>query len=32
MDDFVSWVDLVGWWSRFQAQVFNPLLSGSNAH
>jgi hypothetical protein len=21
MDDFVSWVDLVGWWPRFEAQV-----------
>jgi len=29
MDDFVSWVDLVGWWPRFEAQVLNPLLSGS---
>jgi uridine kinase len=32
MDDFVSWVDLVGWWPRFEAQVLNPLLSGSDAH
>jgi uridine kinase len=32
MDDFVSWVDLVGWWPRFEAQVINPLLSGNDAH
>ena len=32
MDDFVSWVDLVGWWPRFEAQVLNPLLWGSDAH
>jgi uridine kinase len=32
MDDFVSWVDLVGWWPRFETQVLNPLLSGSDAH
>ena len=32
MDDFVSWVDLVGWWPRFEAQVLDPLLSGSDAH
>jgi hypothetical protein len=32
MDDFVSWVDLVGWWPRFEAQVLGPLLSGSDAH
>ena len=32
MDDFVSWVDLVGWWPRFEAQVLNPLLSGNDAH
>ena len=32
MDDFVSWVDLVGWWPRFEAQVVNPLLSGNDAH
>ena len=32
MDDFVSWVDVVGWWPRFEAQVLNPLLSGSDAH
>jgi uridine kinase len=32
MDDFVSWVDLMGWWPRFEAQVLNPLLSGSDAH
>jgi len=32
VDDFVSWVDLVGWWPRFEAQVLNPLLSGSDAH
>jgi len=32
MDDFVSWVDLVGWWPRFESQVLNPLLSGSDAH
>lgn len=32
MDDFVSWADLVGWWPRFEAQVVNPLLSGSDAH
>lgn len=32
MDDFVSWVDLVGWWPRFEAQVLKPLLSGSDAH
>jgi len=31
MDDFVSWVDLVGWWPRFEAQVLNPLLSGRDA-
>jgi hypothetical protein len=30
MDDFVSWVDLVGWWPRFEAQVLNPLLSGND--
>ena len=29
---FVSWVDLVGWWPRFEAQVLDPLLSGSDAH
>ena len=32
MDDFVSWVDLVGWWPRFEAQVLNPLLTGNDAH
>ena len=32
MDDFVSWVDLVGWWPRFETQVLNPLLSGNDAH
>ena len=32
MDDFVSWVDLVGWWPRFEAQVLNPLLSRGDAH
>ena len=32
MDDFVSWVDLVGWWPRFEAEVLNPLLSGNDAH
>jgi hypothetical protein len=32
MDDFVSLVDLVGWWPRFGAQVLKPLLSGSDAH
>jgi len=32
IDDFVSWVDLVGWWPRFEAQVLNPLLTGNNAH
>ena len=31
IDDFVSWVDLVGWWPRFEAQVLSPLLSGSDA-
>ena len=31
-DDFVSWVDLVGWWPRFEAQVLEPLLSGGDAH
>jgi hypothetical protein len=31
MDDFVSWVDLVGWWPRLEAQVLNPLLSGVDA-
>jgi len=28
MDDFVSWVDLVGWWPRFEAQVLNPVAFG----
>ena len=32
MDDFVSWVDLVGWWPRLEAQDLKPLLSGSDAH
>jgi len=32
VDDFVSWVDLVGWWPRFEEQVLKPLLSGSDAH
>ncbi len=32
MDDFVSWVDLVGWWPRFEDQVLSPLLSGRDAH
>jgi uridine kinase len=32
MDDFVSWVDLVGWWPRFEAQVLNPLFEGADAH
>jgi uridine kinase len=32
MDDFVSWVDLVGWWPRFEVQVLDPLMSGSDAH
>jgi Cytidylate kinase len=32
IDDFVSWVDLVGWWPRFETQVLNPLLSGNDAH
>lgn len=32
MDDFASWVDLVGWWPRFESQVLNLLLSGSDAH
>jgi uridine kinase len=32
MDDFVSWVDLVGWWPSFEAQVLDPLLSGGDAH
>jgi len=32
MDDFVSWVDLVGWWPRFEAQVLNPLILGNDAH
>jgi len=32
MDDFVSWVDLVGWWPRLEAQVLGPLLSGNDAH
>jgi uridine kinase len=32
MDDFVSWVDLVGWWPRFEAQVLSPLLSRGDAH
>jgi hypothetical protein len=32
MDDFISWVDIVGWWPRFEAQVLNPLLSGGDAH
>jgi uridine kinase len=32
MDDFVSWVDLIGWWPRFEAQVLNPLLSGNDGH
>jgi hypothetical protein len=32
IDDFVSWPDFAGWWPRFERQVLNPLLSGSDAH
>ena len=32
VDDFVSWVDLVGWWPRFEEQVLDRLLSGHDAH
>jgi uridine kinase len=32
IDDFVSWVDLVGWWPRLEAQVLIPLLSGRDGH
>jgi len=32
VDDFVSGVDLVGWWPRLEDQVLKPLLSGSDAH
>jgi hypothetical protein len=31
-DDFLSWTDLAGWWSRFEAEVVAPLLAGHDAH
>jgi uridine kinase len=31
IDDFVSWTDFDGWWPRFEGQVLDPLLSGSDA-
>ncbi len=31
MDDFLSWIDLEGWWPRFEAQVLRPLLLGQDA-
>jgi uridine kinase len=31
VDDFVSWVDLSGWWPRFEDQVLAPLLAGEDA-
>jgi uridine kinase len=32
IDDFVSWTDFAGWWPRFEREVLDPLLSGSDAH
>jgi Cytidylate kinase len=32
IDDFVSWSDFAGWWSRFDAQVLTPLLNQQAAH
>lgn len=31
IDDFVSWEDLVGWWSRLEREVLVPLLGGRSA-
>jgi uridine kinase len=31
IDDFLSWVDLTGWWPRFEEQVLRPLLAGKDA-
>lgn len=30
-DDFVSWLDVSGWWPRFDAEVIGPLLEGRDA-
>jgi uridine kinase len=30
-DDFVSWSDFSGWWSRFEEEVLGPLLTGRDA-
>lgn len=30
-DDFLSWPDFVGWWSRFDEQVLKPLSEGRDA-
>jgi uridine kinase len=32
IDDFVSWIDVAGWWPRFDDQVLQPLLRGEDAH
>src|SRR6266498_1684219 len=31
IDDFVSWPDFAGWWSRFEVQVLQPILDGRDA-
>ena len=30
-DDFLSWPDFIGWWSRFDEQVLRPLSEGHDA-
>ncbi|MFD2489631.1 uridine kinase family protein [Amycolatopsis jiangsuensis] len=30
-DDFLSWGDFSGWWTRFDQEVLGPLLSGRDA-
>jgi uridine kinase len=32
IDDFVSWPDFAGWWTRFETQVLQPILDGRDAH
>lgn len=32
IDDFVSWIDVTGWWPRFHEEVVTPLLAGRTAH
>jgi uridine kinase len=30
MDDFNSWIDLEGWWPRFESQVLEPAFAGKD--